>query len=66
MAKKGSKALGAEIKPDEEWRVEHDLNTLIEAEKIRKDPKRMDKVRVLARKRLESTASVLAEANESQ
>lgn len=66
MAKKGRKAPGAEIKPDEEWRVESDLNCLIEAEKIKKDPKRMEKVRVLARKRLENTASVLAEANESQ
>lgn len=70
MAKKGSKskAVGADaaIKPDEEWRVESDMNTLIEAEKIKKDPARMAKVKVLARKRLEATATVLAEANESK
>lgn len=64
MAKKSS-SKNFTIKPDDEWRVEMDLNALIEAEKIRKDAKRMEKVKVLARKRLENTASVLAEANES-
>ncbi len=63
MAKKKT-AAATLIAADEEWRVESDMRTLIDAEEIRKDPKRMEKVKALARKRLEATATVLAEANE--
>lgn len=31
-------------KQEQEWRAESDLNTLIEAEKIKKDPKRLKMV----------------------
>ena len=54
MAK--SKAIA--IKPDEEWRVEADLHTLMEAEKIEADPKRMAKVRALAQKKMMEVASI--------
>lgn len=48
---------------EEEWRAENDLATLLEARKIRQDAKRMERVRELARKRLEGMASVIAETN---
>lgn len=60
MAK--SKAIA--IKPDEEWRAEADLHTLMEAEKIEKDPKRMAKVRALAQKKMMEVASIASEGND--
>lgn len=55
MAKKAnSVAIGV----DEEWKVESDLRCLVEAKAIRNDPKRMDKVRALAKKRLGEVASL--------
>lgn len=52
------------IKPDEEWRVEADLHTLMEAEKIEKDPKRMAKVRALAQKKMMEAASIASEGKD--
>lgn len=54
-----SKAIA--IKPDEEWHVEADLRTLLEAEKIEADPKRMAKVRALAQKKMMEVAKVASE-----
>lgn len=48
-----------------DWRAESDLATLMEAEKIKKDAKRMESVRALARKRLEDVAKVLADSKET-
>lgn len=46
-----SKAVMAQMSKDEkEWRAERDLNTLIDAEKIKKDPARLKPA--MARKRL--------------
>jgi hypothetical protein len=56
-----SMAKGIAISSNDEWRIESDLNTLLEAEKIEKDPKRMSKVRALAKKRMLEVASVAAE-----
>lgn len=56
----------AEIKPDEEWRVEDDMRTLMNAKEIQSDPKRMAKVKTLARKKLETVATVLSEGGESE
>lgn len=64
MAKK-SRGL-VSIKPDEEWQVEDDMRTLMRAKEIQADPKRMAKVKALARKKLETVASVLGEASESE
>ena len=55
MAKKSAGALAA-ISTDEEWKVESDLRCLTEARAIRNDPKRMAKVRALAKKRLTEVA----------
>lgn len=46
------------IKPDEAWRVESDLNTLMEAEKIKCDPKRYAKCQALAKKKMMDVAKV--------
>lgn len=43
---------------DESWRVEGDLNTLIEADKIRGDKKRFAKVQALAKQKTMDVAAV--------
>ena len=43
----------------DDWQVESDLRTLMEAEKIQADPKRIAKVRALAKKRLLDMAAVV-------
>lgn len=64
MAKKQN-SLG-DIKPDEEWQVEDDMRTLMRAKEIQGDPKRMAKVKTLARKKLEQVASVMGDASETE
>lgn len=64
MAKKSRGVVS--IKPDEEWKVEDDMRTLMCAKEIQADPKRMAKVKALARKKLETVATVLGEASESE
>jgi hypothetical protein len=59
MAKK-SNAI-ATISQDEEWKVESDLRCLTEARAIRKDPKRMAKVRTLAKQRLGEVAELASD-----
>lgn len=49
--------------PNDDWRVESDLNTMIECEKIEKDPKRLAKVRALAKQKMLDVARVAAEGN---
>lgn len=46
------------IAPKNEWEVEEDLRTLMRAAEIKKDQKRMARVKELAKKRLEEVASV--------
>lgn len=58
MAKNGSIASSS----NDDWRVEGDLNTLLEAEKIEKDPKRMSKVRALAKQKMLDVAVIASEA----
>lgn len=60
MAKKSVVA----IKPDEEWQVEADLRCLLEAEKIEADPKRMAKVRALAKKKMMEVAAIASEGQD--
>ena len=52
------------IKVDERWRVEDDLRTLMEAEKIESDPKRMAKVRALAQEKMLAVAKVASEGED--
>lgn len=63
MAKKSGNTLSV-IAHEDEWRAEDDMRTLMCAKEIRSDPKRMAKVKALARKKLETVASVLGEASE--
>lgn len=58
------KSRAVEIKPDEEWRVEDDMRTLMNAKEVQADSKRMAKVKALARKKLETVASVLSEGGD--
>lgn len=44
-AAKKAVAVPASLSDDESWRAEDDLRTLVNAAKIRKDPKRMAAVR---------------------
>lgn len=46
-------------KQEEQWRTESDLDALIRAEEIRKDPKRLARVRKLAKEKLKNTAAVV-------
>ena len=48
----------------DDWRVESDLNTMIEAEKIEKDPKRLKKVQALAKQRMMDAAAIAAEGKD--
>ena len=43
---------------DMDWKVEQDLRTVIECEKIEADPKRMKAVRELAKKKMLEIAAV--------
>jgi hypothetical protein len=56
MATKRSKAVA--IKPDEEWRCESDCHVLMEAEKIKADPKRYEKAKAYAKKKMMEAAAV--------
>lgn len=51
----------ASIKGEDDWQVEADLRTLIECEKIEKDPKRLAKVQALAKQRMMDMAAVASE-----
>lgn len=64
MAKGSIKAVS--IRPDEEWQVEDDMRTLMRCKEIESDPKRMAKVRALAKKKLEQVAGVMSETSESE
>lgn len=50
--------------PSDDWRVESDLNTMIECEKIEKDPKRLAKVQALAKQRMLEAATIAAEGKD--
>jgi hypothetical protein len=47
----------------DDWRVESDLNTLIEAKKIEGDKKRLAKVQALAKQKMLDVACVAADAH---
>ena len=59
MAKKSVSAM-AEM---DDWQVESDLRTMIDCEKIEKDPKRLKAVQALAKKKMMEVAAVAAEAD---
>ena len=48
-------------KQEDQWRAESDLRTLMDAEKIEKDPKRLAAAQKLAKDRLIALAGVASE-----
>lgn len=47
---------------DKEWRAEDDMRTLVEAEAIRKDPKRLAAARRKAKEKVEAIKTIEAPA----
>ena len=49
--------------PSDDWQTRNDLETLIRAEEIKRDPKRHAKAKALAKHQLTSVAGVVAAAD---
>lgn len=60
MKRKKPSALAA-IPSDQHWRVEGDLSTLMEAEKIKSDPKRLAAAQALAKEKMMAVAKVASD-----
>ena len=58
MAKKSRGNSIATVSGEDDWQTESDLRTLMECEKIEKDPKRLAKVQALAKKKLLEVAAI--------
>lgn len=56
-----SKGLTSNTSDDNYWKVEQDLHTLMEAEKIEKDPKRLKAAQDCAKHKLLEMAGIAAE-----
>ncbi len=56
MAKR--KGLNETVPSNDDWQAEDDLLTLMRAEAIKADPKRYDRARALAKKRMTEVAKV--------
>lgn len=56
-----AKKTGMMVVSDDDWQARRDLETMIECEKIEKDPKRMKKVRALAKQQMMETAAIASE-----
>lgn len=61
MAKKGT---GVTPVSEDDWQARNDLETMMEYERICKDPKRKAKVQALAKQKMMAMAAVAAEAEE--
>lgn len=57
--------ISAVVSEDAEWRAECDMRSLMEAEKIKADPKRFKAARELAKKKMMEVASIATEKDES-
>lgn len=60
MARKGNRVVGI----GDDWEVRADLEAFQRYCEIKKDPKRLAKVKALAKERLEEMAMITAEAQE--
>lgn len=58
-----SKLAGAIVSrsSEDDWQTESDLRTMLESEKIEKDPKRLAKVQALAKQKLMDLAGIASE-----
>lgn len=52
------------VRAEDDWQTEQDMRTLMEAEKIKADPKRMAKVTAMAKKKMMEVAAIAAEGSE--
>ena len=52
------------IKEDDKWRCEADLHTLMEAEKIKADPKRFAACKAMAKEKMMAVAAIATEDND--
>lgn len=64
MAKKRVN-LATAMSDETDWRVESDLNTLMEAERIEKDPKRLAAAQKLAKSKLLPLAAIASEGDDA-
>ena len=55
---KKSQDVLASVPSSDRWQVERDLETLMECERIEKDPKRLTRVQALAKEKMMSMAAV--------
>lgn len=53
------------VSMEDDWRAESDMRTLIEAEAIKRDPKRHEKAQAFAKKKVLEVAAVASESTES-
>jgi hypothetical protein len=66
MATKSAKANTVAMRSSEDdWQVESDLRTMMECEKIEKDPKRLAAVQRLAKSKLIDLAGIAAEGKDA-
>jgi len=54
----------ASIRGEDDWQAESDLRTMIECEKIEADPKRLAKVKAMAKARMMDMASIATEGKD--
>lgn len=59
-ARRKSRMVGIGAMPDRDWQAESDLDTLLQARRIRKDKKRFAAAQALARQRMEDAATISA------
>lgn len=64
MAKKTRGAIAA-VNQEDDWRADSDMRTLIEAECIKKDPKRHKAAQECAKRKMLEVAAVASEGSES-
>ena len=51
-------------KSEDDWQTQRDLETLMECERIEKDPKRLAKAQAMAKKKLLDLAAVASEGKD--
>lgn len=54
----------ASVRGEDDWQVESDLRTMIECEKIEADPKRLSKVKAMAKTRMMDMAAIATESKD--
>ena len=66
MAKSKEASLSSWKDEEARWQCEQDMRTLMDAEKIKKDPKRMKAVQQMAKEKMMAVASLASELEEKK